>query len=93
VDASPCQPTAGQILQASGETVRLNGAGCPGGGLLDMEVPPIGLAKRMFHVQSIDADGVAVFRRVGRAKLVALIDRLDPTRRCQKNLERGRGPA
>ena len=43
-----------------------------------MQLLAIDLAKRSFHVHGVDADGEVVSRRVGRSRLTALVDQLDP---------------
>ena len=44
-----------------------------------MQLLAIDLGKRSFHVHGIDDDGVIVSRRVGRAKLEAVVEELDPS--------------
>ena len=39
----------------------------------------IDIGKHSFHLFGIDDDGVIVSRKVSRLKLVATVDRLDPT--------------
>jgi hypothetical protein len=43
-----------------------------------MRLLAIDLAKRSFHVHGVDADGGVISRRVGRSRLTALVDQLDP---------------
>jgi transposase len=43
-----------------------------------MEMLAIDLAKQSFHVHGVTADGRVVSRRVGRAKLLALVEGLGP---------------
>jgi hypothetical protein len=44
----------------------------------DMQMLAIDLAKLSFHIHGVSLDGVVVSRRVGRSKLMALVDRLAP---------------
>ena len=43
-----------------------------------MQMLAIDLAKQSFHVHGVDAGGQVISRRVGRAKLVGLVERLGP---------------
>lgn len=43
-----------------------------------MDMLAIDLGKQSFHLHGIDADGVVFSRKVGRAKLVATVERLGP---------------
>jgi transposase len=43
-----------------------------------MHMRAIALAKPSFHVHGVDAEGRVISRRVGRAKLLGLVERLGP---------------
>lgn len=43
-----------------------------------LEVLAIDIGKRSFHLHGVDADGVVISRRVGRAKLAGVVDQLAP---------------
>jgi hypothetical protein len=43
-----------------------------------MQMLAIDLGKQSFHVHGVSADGAVVSRRVGRQKLAALVESLDP---------------
>lgn len=45
---------------------------------MPVNVLAIDIGKQSFHVHGIDADGVVVSRKVSRAKLPGLVERLDP---------------
>ena len=46
---------------------------------MSLELLAIDLGKRSFHLYGIDADGVIISRKVGRAKLADAVQNLAPT--------------